>query len=77
MSEVDIDRSIEDDFLDSLVKCNKDVTIFLANGIKLEGTISVYDDVCIILERDGHSQLIYMNAISTVSPTSKLTIKCG
>ena len=62
----DLDVSCQDNFLLSMK--NKCVTVFLINGVKLKGTISEYDDVCLLLSRDDNIQLIYKNAISTMMP---------
>ena len=62
----DLNVSCQDNFL--LNMKNKYVTVFLINGVKLKGTISEYDDVCLLLSRDDNIQLIYKNAISTMMP---------
>ncbi len=49
-------------------------TIFLVNGVKLQGVISWFDDSVILLRRDGHTQLVYKHAISTVMPLAPVNI---
>jgi host factor-I protein len=44
------------------------VTIFLVSGVKLQGVITWFDNFCVLLRRDNHSQLVYKHAISTVMP---------
>jgi len=44
------------------------VTVFLANGIRLQGTVAGFDSYALVLVRDRHSQLIYKHAISTIVP---------
>ena len=44
------------------------VTIFLVNGVKLQGIVTWFDNFCVLLRRDGHSQLVYKHAISTIMP---------
>jgi host factor-I protein len=38
------------------------------NGVKLQGVVSWFDNFCVLLRRDGHSQLVYKHAISTIMP---------
>ena len=44
------------------------LTIFLVNGVKLQGIVTWFDNFCVLLRRDGHSQLVYKHAISTIMP---------
>ncbi|MBB5519967.1 host factor-I protein [Amphiplicatus metriothermophilus] len=50
------------------------VTIFLVNGVKLQGVVTWFDNFCVLLKRDGQSQLVYKHAISTVMPASPVTL---
>ena len=45
------------------------VTIFLANGIRLQGTVTAFDAYSVLLSRDRLSQLVYKHAISTIMPS--------
>ena len=45
------------------------VTVFLASGIRLQGTVAGFDSYSLVLVRDRHSQLIYKHAISTIVPS--------
>ena len=58
----------QDVFLNHVRKVKMPVTIFLVNGVKLQGVISWFDNFCVLLRRDNHSQLVYKHAISTVMP---------
>ena len=49
-------------------------TIFLVNGVKLQGFVTWFDNFCVLLRRDGHSQLVYKHAISTIMPASPITM---
>jgi host factor-I protein len=49
-------------------KSKSSVTIFLVNGVKLQGNITWFDNFCVLLRRDGQAQLVYKHAISTVMP---------
>ena len=50
------------------------VTIFLVNGVKLQGVITWFDNFCVLLRRDGHSQLVYKHAISTIMPAHPVAL---
>ncbi len=49
-------------------KSREPVTMFLVNGVMLQGEIAAFDLFCLLLRRDGQSQLVYKHAISTVQP---------
>ena len=66
--------SLEASFLDHVCEQNLALTIFLVNGVKLQGTITWVDATSMLLSRDGHSQLVYKNAISTIKPNSPVEI---
>ena len=61
-------QNLQDTFLNHLRKNKISVTIFLVNGVKLQGVVTWFDNFCVLLRRDGHSQLDYKHAISTVMP---------
>lgn len=61
-------QNLQDTFLNSVRKQKIPVTIFLINGVKLQGVVTWFDNFCVLLRRDGHSQLVYKHAISTVMP---------
>jgi host factor-I protein len=50
------------------------VTIFLTNGVKLSGTVTMVDHDCMTLSRDGVTQLIMKHAVSTVMPQDSFTV---
>ncbi|MEE9140334.1 MAG: RNA chaperone Hfq [Alphaproteobacteria bacterium] len=62
-------QNIQDVFLNYIRKNKTAVTIFLVNGVKLQGIITAFDSFCVLLRRDAQSQLVYKHAISTVMPT--------
>ena len=64
-----------EDFLGELVKDKLPVTVFLINGVKLQGIISWSDDATMLLKRDGHTQLVYKHAVSTVMPNAAVETK--
>ena len=61
-------QNLQDAFLNHVRKTKVPVTIFLINGVKLQGVITWFDNFCVLLRRDGQSQLVYKHAISTVMP---------
>ena len=64
----DKSQNLQDTFLNHVRKAKVPLTIFLVNGVKLQGIVTWFDNFCLLLRRDGHSQLVYKHAISTVMP---------
>ena len=60
--------NVQDVFLNHVRKNKTSLTVFLVNGVKLQGTVTWFDSCTMLLKRDGHSQLIYKHAISTLMP---------
>lgn len=67
-------QNVQDVFLNHVRKDKTPVTVFLMNGVKLQGVITWFDNFCILLRRDRHSQLVYKHAISTVMPSAPITL---
>lgn len=67
-------QNLQDVFLNSVRKAKVPVTIFLVNGVKLQGIITWFDNFCVLLRRDAHSQLVYKHAISTVMPAQPVQL---
>ncbi len=67
-------QSLQDTFLNALRKTKTPLTIFLVNGVKLQGIITWFDNFCVLLRRDGHSQLVYKQAISTIMPSAPISL---
>ncbi len=65
-------KDIECSFLAYMHKKHMPVTVFLVNRVKLQGVIDHFDIKSILLERDGHRQLIYKHAISTIMPAENI-----
>ena len=61
-------QNLQDTFLNHVRKDKIPLTIFLVNGVKLQGVVTWFDNFCVLLRRDGHSQLVYKHAISTIMP---------
>ncbi len=62
-------QNVQDVFLNYIRKQKTPVTIFLVNGVKLQGIVTWFDNFSVLLRRDGHTQLVYKHAISTVMPS--------
>ncbi|GBR17856.1 RNA chaperone Hfq [Asaia spathodeae] len=67
-------ETVQDVFLQHLQQNGLPVTVFLVNGVKLQGVIPRFDHETIILRRDGHTQLVYKHAVSTIMPVAPLSL---
>jgi host factor-I protein len=67
-------QNLQDTFLNSVRKTKTPLTIFLINGVKLQGIVSWFDNFCVLLRRDGQSQLVYKHAISTIMPAAPVQL---
>lgn len=67
-------QNLQDVFLNSVRKTKTPLTIFLVNGVKLQGVVTWFDNFCVLLRRDGLSQLVYKHAISTIMPASPVQL---
>jgi host factor-I protein len=70
-------QNLQDVFLNSVRKSKNPLTIFLINGVKLTGVVTSFDNFCVLLRRDGHSQLVYKHAISTIMPSQPVQMFDG
>ena len=70
-------QNVQDVFLNHLRKNKTPVTIFLVNGVKLQGIVTWFDNFSVLLRRDGHSQLVYKHAISTIMPVTPVQLFDG
>ena len=67
-------ENLQETFLNQLRKDKSSVTIFLINGVKLQGIITWFDNFSILLKRDTHIQLVYKHSISTIMPSESISI---
>jgi len=67
-------QNLQDAFLNNVRRNKTTLTIFLVNGVKLQGIITWFDNFCVLLRRDGHSQLVYKHAISTIMPSTPVQL---
>lgn len=62
-------QNLQDTFLNAVRKSRTPLTIFLVNGVKLQGVVTWFDNFCVLLRGDGRPpQLVYKHAISTIMP---------
>ena len=62
-------HALQDTFLEHVRKHDVPVTVFLASGIRLQGTVAGFDSYSVLLSRNGQSQVVYKPAISTIVPS--------
>jgi host factor-I protein len=67
-------QNLQDVFLNNVRKSKVPVTVFLVNGVKLQGIITWFDNFSLLLRRDGHSQLLYKHAVSTLMPAQAIQL---
>ena len=70
-------QNLQDVFLNHVRKEKIALTIFLVNGVKLQGVVTWFDNFCVLLKRDGQVQLVYKHAISTIMPSQPVNLWDG
>lgn len=70
-------QNVQDVFLNKIRKEKMTVTVFLVNGVKLQGVVTWFDNFSMLLRRDAHVQLVYKHAISTIMPGGPLSLYEG
>ena len=73
----DKNQNVQDVFLNKIRKEKQTVTLFLVNGVKLQGVVTWFDNFSMLLRRESHVQLIYKHAISTIMPNGPLSLYDG
>jgi len=66
--------ALQDLFLAAAAKESERITLFLVNGVMLQGTVTGFDQFSLVLERGGQIQLVYKHAISTLQPAHPLNL---
>ena len=69
-------QSLQDPFLNALRRERVPVSVYLVNGIKLQGTVESFDQFVVLL-RNQVSQMVYKHAISTVVPSRNVRMDTG
>jgi len=67
--------NLQDTFLNYLRRNKISVTIFLANGVKMQGAIVSFDSFSLMLKKDSYFQFVYKHAISTIVPSGKFDMQ--
>jgi host factor-I protein len=65
---------LQEIFLNAVRKSNDPVTMFLVNGVMLQGYVAAFDLFSMLLRRDGMAQLVYKHAVSTIQPSQPLNL---
>lgn len=66
--------SLQDEFLQRALKENIPVTTYLTNGFQFRGTVTGFDNYVVLLDVEGRQNLVYKHAISTVIPSTDITL---
>jgi host factor-I protein len=66
---------LQDRFLAAAAREQQHMTLFLTNGVMLQGTVSAFDQFSLVLERGEQIQLVYKHAISTLQPAHPLKLE--
>lgn len=66
--------TLQDQFLAAAAREKERMTLFLINGVMLQGSVSGFDQFSLTLERGGQVQLVYKHAISTLQPAHPLSL---
>lgn len=66
-------QNMQDVFLNNCRKEKKPVTVYLVNGVKLQGIITGFDNFSLVLRRNQHAQLVYKHSIATVVPSTTIS----
>ncbi len=72
---VEKSQNIQDVFLNTLRKKKIPVTVFLSNGVKLQGNITAFDNFSVLLRRGPQVQLVYKHTIATVVPSAPFSLQ--
>ena len=67
--------SLQDIFLNAAHAQHEPMTLFLVNGVMLQGAVGSFDQFSILLERSGQVQLVYKHAVSTLQPAGSLDLQ--
>lgn len=69
--------NLQDVFLNQIRKDKTIVTVYLINGFQLRGCVRGFDSFTIIIENEGRQNLVYKNAVSTITPTRPVKLMEG
>jgi len=66
--------ALQDLFLEAAERAAESMTVFLVNGVMLQGAVAAHDQFVLLLERGGQVQMVYKHAISTIRPATPLDL---
>jgi host factor-I protein len=67
-------QNLQEVFLNHVRKGKVPLTVFLVNGVRLQGILTWFDSFSLLLKRDAHSQLVYKHSISTIMPADPVRL---
>ena len=67
--------ALQDLFLSAAARDHEGMTLFLVNGVMLQGAVAGFDQFSMLLERGGQVQLVYKHAVSTLQPAHPLNLE--
>ncbi len=68
-------QNLQDAFLNAVRKSRTPLTVYIVNGVKLQGVVTWFDNFCILLRGEGRPpQLVYKHAISTIAPNAPVQL---
>jgi host factor-I protein len=67
--------TLQDTFLNHIRKNKIPLTVFLVNGVKLQGIVTWFDSFCVLLKRDAYVQLVFKHAVSTMMPDRPIKLE--
>lgn len=68
-------HNLQDTFLNAVRKARTPLTVYTVNGVKLVGSVTWFDNFCILLRAEGRNpQLVYKHAISTIAPNAPVNL---
>ena len=67
-------QPLQDTFLRHVREHKVPVTVFLTNGVRLQGTVTAFDSYSVLLSRDRQAQVVYKHAIATILPSEPVRV---
>ena len=70
-------ENLQEHFLNIVRKNKTSLTLYLVSGVKLQGIVKAFDNFCLLLRRNGQSQIVYKHAIATILPNEAVNLQFG
>ena len=68
-------ENLQERFLNIVRKNKTSLTLYLVSGVKLQGIVKAFDNFCLLLRRNGQSQIVYKHAIATILPNESVNLQ--